>query len=62
MNRLVPVNSTGDIFPHIFGTPPGLLLEYHNLGRLPERYDTAQMLVGMCIDNRKHLRIPDSLC
>lgn len=41
-------------------TPIGLLLEYHNLNRPLEIYDKAQLLIGMCMDNRKHLRIPDN--
>lgn len=41
-------------------TPIGLLLEYHNLDRPYEQYSTAQLLVGMCMDNRKHLHIPDN--
>lgn len=60
MNRLVPVTARKDIFPPLLNTPLGLLLEYHNLGRPFEKYDTAQLLVGMCMDNRKHLRIPDN--
>ncbi len=60
MNRLIPVNKSKDIFPTIVNSPLGLLLEYHNLGRTFEKYDKAQLLVGMCMDNRKHLRIPDN--
>ncbi|MFN8240586.1 MAG: carbonic anhydrase [Bacteroidales bacterium] len=41
-------------------TPLSLLLEYHNLGRPFETYNKAQMLVGMCMDNRKYLHIPDN--
>lgn len=60
MNRLIPVHQSSDIFPTILSSPLGLLLEYHNLGRTFEKYDKAQLLVGMCMDNRKHLRIPDN--
>ncbi len=42
------------------GTPIGLLLEYHNLQRPFEPYANAQLLIGMCMDNRKHLHIPDN--
>ena len=60
MNRLHAVNSTDDI-PEIFrDTPIGLLLEYHNMDRPYESYSNAQLLVGMCMDNRKHLHIPDN--
>ena len=60
MDRLIPVNSVGEI-PEIYrGTPVGLLLEYHNCGRPLGSYTVAQLLIGMCMDNRKHLRIPDN--
>lgn len=60
MNRLVAVTSTEDIFPEYRHTPIGLLLEYHNLGRPPDAYTAAQLLVGMCMDHRKYLRVPDN--
>ena len=60
MNRLVPVTVREDIFPEHRASPIGLLLEYHNLNREYETYVQAQLLVGMCMDNRKHLHIPDN--
>ena len=60
MKRLVPIESTGDIFPDYRDTPVGDLLEYHNLARQYETYAQAHLLVGMCMDNRKHLHIPDN--
>jgi carbonic anhydrase len=60
MNRLIPVTSTADIFPEYRDTPVGFLLEYHNLNREYETYTQAQLLIGMCMDNRKHLHIPDN--
>ena len=60
MNRLVPVSAEHDIFPQYRNTPIGLLLEYHNLNRPSENYDNAQLLIGMCMDNRKHINIPDN--
>ena len=60
MHRLSAVTSYEDIFPQYRGTPVGLLLEYHNLHREYEPYTQAQLLVGMCMDNRKHLHIPDN--
>ena len=41
-------------------TPIGLLLEYHNLERSHDSYSNAKLLIGMCMDNRKHLHIPDN--
>jgi len=60
MNRLIAVTNSADIFPEYRNTPVGLLLEYHNLDRAPDSYSQAELLVGMCMDNRKHLRIPDN--
>ena len=60
MNRLSPITKKEDIFPEYRDTPIGLLLEYHNLHREYETYTQAQLLVGMCMDNRKHLHIPDN--
>jgi carbonic anhydrase len=60
MNRIEAVNSSSDIYPAYRNTPIGLLLEYHNLNRSFETYDNAQLLIGMCMDNRKHLHIPDN--
>jgi carbonic anhydrase len=60
MHRLLPINSKNDIPPQYRDTPVGLLLEYHNLGRPHDSYSNAQLLIGMCMDNRKHLHIPDN--
>ncbi|MCC6498678.1 MAG: carbonic anhydrase [Anaerolineales bacterium] len=60
MFRLVAVNSTDDIFDAYRETPVGLLLAYNNLNREYEAYTQAQMLIGMCMDHRKHLHIPDN--
>jgi carbonic anhydrase len=60
MYRLMPVSNVESIPPALRGTPVGLLLEYHNLGRPYDSYTQAQLLIGMCMDNRKHLCIPDN--
>lgn len=60
MNRLVRITASEDIFPEYQNTPVGLLLEYHNLDREFDAYIQAQLLVGMCMDHRKHLHIPDN--
>ena len=60
MKRLISINSINDILPEYRQTPIGLLIEYHNLNRFQETYDKAQLLVGMCMDNRKHLHMPDN--
>jgi len=60
MNRLSPVTTKENIFPQYRDTPIGFLLEYHNLDREYETYTQAQLLIGMCMDNRKHLHMPDN--
>jgi carbonic anhydrase len=60
MERLIAVDTEADI-PQVYrGTPIGAMLEYHDLDRPYESYTTAQLLIGMCMDNRKHLHIPDN--
>jgi len=60
MDRLISISTIDDILPEYQGTPIGRLLEYHNLKRPYDTYTKAELLVGMCMDNRKHLKIPDN--
>lgn len=60
MEKLIAISSTDNIPQEYRQTPIGLLLEYHNLNIPYETYEKAQLLVGMCMDNRKHLHIPDN--
>src|SRR5512140_2293084 len=59
MPRIIPVNYRDDILPEYRGTPVELLLEYHNLGRAIGTAASPQLLIGMCMDSRKALRIPN---
>jgi len=60
MNRLISVLTIDDITSEYQNTPIGHLLEYHNLNRPLDNYTQARLLIGMCMDNRKRLRIPDN--
>jgi carbonic anhydrase len=60
MEQLISISSPDEIPPAYRRTPIGLLLEYHNFQRPLEAYQQAQLLIGMCMDNRKSLRIPDN--
>jgi carbonic anhydrase len=60
MNNILSITSRDNIPAEYRDTPIGLLLEYHDLNRPYETYTAAQLLVGMCMDNRKHLHIPDN--
>jgi len=57
---LISVSKETDVLPLWRETPVGELLRYHNL-RIPHReYRRAEILIGMCMDNRNMLRIPDN--
>ena len=60
MSQLISIKSAEDILPVYRKTPISDLLEYHNLDKSFEVYQNAQLLVGMCMDNRKHLHMPDN--
>jgi carbonic anhydrase len=60
MIRSIPITTYEDIPKEYRDTPIGLLLEYHNLNRPFDTYSNAQLLIGMCMDSRKHLHIPDN--
>ncbi len=60
MTSLLSIKSIDDIPIEYQNTPIGQLLEYHNLDRPFDNYQTAQILIGMCMDERKHLHIPDN--
>lgn len=54
------VESAKDIPVHLRNTPLEELLQYHNLDRELVPVPAPRLLIGMCMDNRKHLRIPDN--
>jgi carbonic anhydrase len=58
MDRLVKVTSRKDIFPEYRNTPIEKLFLSHNMGISEEKYTSAEILIGMCMDNRKQLNIP----
>jgi len=60
MDRLVKINTKEDIFDKYKNTPISDLLEYHDLLRPYDEVNSPQMLIGMCMDNRKYLHIPNN--
>src|SRR3989440_606858 len=60
MERLIPVMAEPDILPAYRKTPIKTLLAYQNLNRPHGVHDKAELLIGMCMDNRKHLRLPEN--
>jgi carbonic anhydrase len=59
-HALLPVEVPGDIPKELRGTPLGRLLAYHNLGVSLPQHKSAELLVCMCMDNRKQLRLPEN--
>lgn len=60
MHALLPVRTRQDILPAYRETPIGDLLAYHNLCVPTRSYDRAQLIVGMCMDHRYTLCLPDN--
>ncbi|MEI8176602.1 MAG: carbonic anhydrase [Candidatus Omnitrophota bacterium] len=59
-HKIIPITQKKDIPAAYRSNPIGLLLEYHNLNRRFDTYEQARLLIGMCMDNRKHLHMPDN--
>lgn len=60
MRRLAPVTTLDHVPPAYRDTPIERLLAYHNLEAPFHSYSTADLLIGMCMDHRKMLRIPEN--
>ncbi len=60
MHRLIAVETAAQIPAPYASGPIGDLLRFHNLGAPLTEVKQAELLIGMCMDNRKHLRIPDN--
>ena len=60
LHTIVPALTPQDILPEYVGTPIEALLRYHNLSEpLPPTYGKPVLLIGMCMDHRKDLTIPN---
>lgn len=57
INKITSIEQIPSCF---LNSPIEELIKYQNLGAEMKRFDTAQILVGMCMDNRKQLRIPEN--
>lgn len=60
MDRLIKINKKEDIFAKYKDTPISDLIEYHDLLKPYEVVSSPQMLIAMCMDNRKYLHIPNN--
>ena len=60
MSTLLKVHSKKDILREYRGTPIELLFGYHNLQKQESLHSAADLLIAMCMDNRKKMRIPEN--
>ncbi len=54
------IGHADDIPKSLKGTPVEDLILYQNFAAPHKEYTCAQMLIGMCMDNRKQLKIPEN--
>ncbi|MFA5928168.1 MAG: carbonic anhydrase, partial [Candidatus Margulisiibacteriota bacterium] len=57
--KMLSIQKEADIPVQHRDTPIGDLLRFHNLGQPLKKYESAQLLVAMCMDNRKQLNLPE---
>ena len=55
---LIGVSSENDIPTKILNTPLADLIKYHNLSKAFKDYEKAELIIVMCMDNRKQLNLP----
>ncbi len=60
MHRLVLIKKKDDLPQEFQDTPIQDLLLYHNVKVPHKNYEQADLLIGMCMDNRKTLNIPEN--
>jgi len=58
--RIKPIHKESEIPKKYMGTPVETLIRYHNFAEEGAPYQSAEILVGMCMDNRKALHVPDN--
>ena len=60
MQRRFPIDSEDDIPEAYRDTPIGDLLRFHELGAELDPYAQPELLIGMCMDHRKKLLLPEN--
>jgi len=60
MYKIVKIDRKEDIFPIYQNTPISQFIEFHNFHQPQRPYDKAELLIGMCMDNRNSLRMPNN--
>lgn len=60
MYKLRAIQKESDIPVDFQNTPVSALISYHNFQADQDSYQQADLLIGMCMDNRKKLKIPEN--
>lgn len=60
MSDLIKIAAEAELFSKYKDTPIEQLFKYHNFGHNTAAPTKAQLLVGMCMDNRHQLKIPNN--
>lgn len=55
--KFIKIQNKSEIPKEYINTPIYELLCYQNLGVAPKVYSSAELLIGMCMDNRNQLKI-----
>ena len=58
-HKLIEINNLGELPENIKNTPVGDLIKYQNFKATPKDYERAELVIVMCMDNRKQLDIPN---
>lgn len=58
--KIIKVTDIDQIPDNLINTPIGDLIKFQNLKKERENYEYAKLLIAMCMDNRKQLRIPEN--
>ncbi len=58
--KLISIKNEKDIPEQYRNTPIAKLLQYHNLGVPLDNFESAELLILMCMDNRQMLRTPQN--
>ena len=56
---LEPLKAFWDVPQGLRDTPIGELIAYQNFGKPAQRQDKARLLIGICMDHRASLRVPE---
>ncbi len=58
-HKLVEISELNDLPDYLRNTPIGDLIKYQNLKSEQKKYEKAELVIVMCMDNRKQLTIPN---